>query len=60
MKGTISQKNLTSRNDDNDVTSPKQKWTGMKCGKAKKTAIHKKTAAFDALICCIASKGSSV
>ena len=60
MKGTISRKNLTSRNDDNDVASPKPKWTGMKHGKAKKTASHKKPAASDTLICCIASKGSSV
>ena len=60
MKGTVSQKNLTSRNDDNDIVSPKPKWTGMKRGKDKKTAIHKKPAASDTLICCIASKGLSV
>lgn len=60
MKRTISQKNLTSQNDDNDVTSPKLKWTGMKRGKAKKTISHKKPAVSDALICCIASKGSAV
>ena len=56
---TASRKNLTSRSDD-DAASPKPNWTGTKCGKAKKTASHKKPAASDALLCCITSKGSSV
>ena len=57
---TVSWKNLTSQGDDNDSAFPKPKRTGTKCGKAKKTVICKKMAASDALLCCIASKGSSV
>ena len=60
MKRTVSQRNLTSQNDDDDAASPKPKQTGAKYRKAKKTASHKKLAASDTLLCCIASKGSPV
>ena len=39
MKRTVSQKNLMSWSDDNDVTSPKQKWTGTKHGKPRRPLV---------------------
>ena len=59
VKRTASQKNLTSWSDDNGAAPPKPK-AGMIREKAKKTAICKKPAASDALLCCNASEGLSV
>ena len=39
MKRTASLKNLMSRSDDNDVVSPKQKWTGTKRGKPRRPLV---------------------
>ena len=39
MTRTVPQKNLMSRSDDNDVVSPKQKWTGTKHGKPRRPLV---------------------
>ena len=59
VKRTASWKNMMRCSDDDDAASPNPK-AGTIHGKAKKTAIHKKSVASDALLCCIASKSSCI